>query len=470
MPKQRYIFDQYLCPFANCSFYTQGAIGKLSDEVLREIFRYLLEVSPRFWPILVHICRRWRRIVFTSHRALHLRLFCTHRTPLLKALDCWPPLPIVVEYGGSPALDPPVPEDEGDILAALKHCRRVASISLTITRSLRNRFYAIKGPFSELEHLALLSHDGVQVALPSKFQLGPQLRSLHLTGVSPLGLPGFLFPSIGLVDIQLHEIPGDCFSQKRLLNALSGMTRLRSLSLRFLHTTAHIAVSQTPRHRVVLPALTRLKYRGPGECLNAILDAPRLQDLDITFSDCPISGVSSLPALHKEMQTSYRQSDILFSDTSVSISLSQPSSTYLKWKVLCEPFSCQLSSIAHICTSLSACLPSVEDLSISATQPSSDTDHKELLKLIHAFRGTKRFRVAGGSDFLTDIASVLQSSRTVLPALQKLCVRKPKSSFAPLAAAAASIMHSRRLSGNFIAVEYEHQPINQPNGIGATFF
>jgi hypothetical protein len=31
---------------------------------------------------------------------LRLRLFCTHGTPVLKTLDCWPTLPIVVQYGG----------------------------------------------------------------------------------------------------------------------------------------------------------------------------------------------------------------------------------------------------------------------------------------------------------------------------------------------------------------------------------
>jgi hypothetical protein len=347
MPKQRYILDQYLCPIANSSFYTQGAIEKLSDEVLLNIFRCFLKASPRCWPRLVHICRRWRCIVFTSHRDLHLRLFCTHGTPVLKTLECWPSLPIVVEYGGSLALDPQIPEEEVDILAALQHCRRVTSISLTITRSLLESIDAIKGPFSELEHLALLSHDGVQLALPSKFRPGPRLRSLHLTGISPLGLPGLLSSSTGLVDIQLHEIPSiGCFSPKPLLNALSGMTRLQSLSLQFLPSTAYVVVHLPPGYRLVLPTLTSLKYQGTSECLKGLLvgvNAPRLsrlKDLEITFSDWPIFGVSSLPDFQMEMQMSYSRSDILFSERSVSISLTQPASTCLKWEVLCEPFSC----------------------------------------------------------------------------------------------------------------------------------
>ncbi|KAH9010349.1 hypothetical protein EDB83DRAFT_2680818, partial [Lactarius deliciosus] len=48
-------------------------IGDLSDNDLLKIFHYYLDVSPQHWPGLVHICRRWRRIIFAS-QALHLRI------------------------------------------------------------------------------------------------------------------------------------------------------------------------------------------------------------------------------------------------------------------------------------------------------------------------------------------------------------------------------------------------------------
>src|ERR1700761_9067646 len=108
--------------------YRQVTIEKLSDEALLKIFRYFSDASPRFWPRLVHICRRWRRIVFTSQRVLQLRLFCTHGTPVSQTLYCWPDIPIIVQYGGSPTLDPPGPEEEGDIMVALKQSGRVSSI------------------------------------------------------------------------------------------------------------------------------------------------------------------------------------------------------------------------------------------------------------------------------------------------------------------------------------------------------
>ena len=88
----------------------------------------------------MHTCRKWRRIALASQGALRLRLFFTHGTPVQKTLHLWPALPIVVEYGGLPTLDPPVLEDEDNIIAALKHSDRVISISLTVTRSLMAKF------------------------------------------------------------------------------------------------------------------------------------------------------------------------------------------------------------------------------------------------------------------------------------------------------------------------------------------
>ena len=50
------------------------------------------------WHTLVHVCRKWRNIVFGSPRRLDLRLYCTEKTPVRKTLEVWPLLPIVV-YG-----------------------------------------------------------------------------------------------------------------------------------------------------------------------------------------------------------------------------------------------------------------------------------------------------------------------------------------------------------------------------------
>ncbi|KAH9010370.1 hypothetical protein EDB83DRAFT_2680831, partial [Lactarius deliciosus] len=74
----RYVSSPQLEPVTTPSeFPTSGrvTIGELSDNDLLKIFHHYLDVSPQHWPRLVHICRRWRRIVFASQQALQLRIF-----------------------------------------------------------------------------------------------------------------------------------------------------------------------------------------------------------------------------------------------------------------------------------------------------------------------------------------------------------------------------------------------------------
>jgi hypothetical protein len=82
-------------------------IGTLPDEALLEIFTFYVEETDsayqtygenglETWCTLVHVCQRWREIVFASPRQLNLRLVCTSTRPVMKMLDVWPTLPIVV--------------------------------------------------------------------------------------------------------------------------------------------------------------------------------------------------------------------------------------------------------------------------------------------------------------------------------------------------------------------------------------
>jgi hypothetical protein len=85
--------------------------------------------------------------------------------PVLTTLHCWPTLPIVVQLGGVPDLDSPVPRDYAHIAAALKQPMRVRSIGLTVTSSLLEKLSAISRPFSELEELVLLSRGNTQLSV-----------------------------------------------------------------------------------------------------------------------------------------------------------------------------------------------------------------------------------------------------------------------------------------------------------------
>jgi hypothetical protein len=384
--------------------------------------------------------------VFTSPLSLELRLHCTYGTPVSKTLDCWPALPIVVEYGGPPGLDPPATEDEDNIVAAFKHTDRVSTIGLTITSSLLQKLFAFNMPFLELEELVLRSQDGVRLTLPKTLQWGTRLRTLHFTGLAFPALPELLSHSSGLVDLQLHEIPNvGYFSPEEFANCLSEMTQLETLSLHFLSFPPrrnHPGFPPQPGERTVLPSLTCLKYRGTSKYLDnfvARIDAAHLRDIDITFFSQPTMDASQLGRFIEriEMQILLGQAIIQLSELAISISFTQQSGrTRLELRISCEQLDWQLSSIAQICEHLSSLTFRVEDLHINSIQLSSekgDMDHGQWLKLIHSFRGVKEFYV--GSKLVTDILVALclanAKHEIVLPSLRTLRLSKLKPMHGP---------------------------------------
>jgi hypothetical protein len=430
--------------------------------VLLEIFRFYLDASPRFWPTLVLICHKWRCIVFASQQDLHLRLFCAPGTPVLKTLNCWPPLPIVMEYGGSLALDPPAPEEEVNIIAALKHSDRVSSISLTVTTSLLEKLYAIERPFLELEDLILLSRDRVPLTLPSSFLWGPRLRRLHLARITSPALLQLLHSSRNLVDLQLHDVLNH-FSTEVLTDALSGMAQLRSLFLHVPFMTNYVSPSSPPAQRAVLPALTHLKFRGISEYLERLaptIDAPRLRDIRVTVVD---KVIFYLPRLSKfidriEMDKSLHQGHIISSGRAITISLTQPEApTYFKFRLLSSLPSERLSTMFRTLPHFSTFFLHVKDLRISATRPSSQEDRCDWSELINSFTGVKWLHLDG--DGWTSVVRAVNRphwrDETVLPALHKLSLPQPRSRHAPLNGDVVSFMTSSWRSGCPIGVEYE---------------
>ena len=353
----------------------------------------------------MHTCRKWRRIVFATQAALHLRLFCTHGTPVQKGLDCWPTLPIVVHYEGLPALRSLTPEDEDNIMAALKHSDRVISINLVITTSLLEKLSTIEGAFSELQDLVLLSREREPLTMPSTFRWGQRLRRLHSTGIafSAFLQPLYSSSSTNLIDLQLHDafLPWQ-FSPVNLKNVLSEMIGLRSLSLHFRSiANYHFPLPPYEIH-AVLPVLTRLNYRGSMMYLEGILtiiDAPSLKDIEITSDDPFLSFPKFKTFVDRiEMYRSYRGTHILSSHLrpTVSISLTQPGAPmHLKLQLLCKPIRMHASSLAQICFDSSPFLFNDKgDLCISITRPPirmNNSHSGELLEILNQFTGKKLF-------------------------------------------------------------------------------
>jgi hypothetical protein len=372
-----------------------------------------------------------------------------------------------VQYGGSSTLDPPAPEDEDNVLAALKQSERVSSISLTIIDSLLSKLSTIEKPFLELEELDLLSRDDAQLALPSVFQWGPRLRILHLTRITIPALPQ-LSSSTDLVDLQLYEIPSAVYiSPKAFADALSGMTQLRSLALHFsLSLPSHSNDPSLPPSsgvRVVLPALTCLKYQGSSKYFDplvAAIDAPRLRDVDITFfMETTLDALQLGRFVERiEMSRQLSQADILFSGSSVSIRFSHPdASTRLGLRIPCRHLDLQLSDLAQILNHFSHVSSRIQSLGINMTDSPSgqvDVGGEPWLNLIRAFSGAKNFSVAHelATDILRAICSADGEHPTVLPALRDLRIRKHLTMPGPLWDAVQSLNASRWLSGRPVLV------------------
>ena len=197
----------------------------LPDDVLLVIFdfcayqRGLFKREIEAWQTLVHVCRRWRCVVFGSPRRLNLRLVCGAETPARDTLDVWPALPLVIQCFSSIGI-----ENMDNIVAVLEHSNRVCHISLNVLGlDLEDISAAMQVPFPELTHL-WVTNDETAPVLSESFLggSGPRLRSIIFHGIPFPGLPNLLLSATHLVDLQLSDIPhSGYFSPETMATALS---------------------------------------------------------------------------------------------------------------------------------------------------------------------------------------------------------------------------------------------------------
>jgi hypothetical protein len=263
-------------------------IGTLPDNVLLDIFDFYrkAEFAGRLpWQRLVHVCQRWRYIVFASPLRLDLCLLCTSKTPVRKTLDVWPPLPFEI------ITDRDDDDDMANIIAALEHCDRVRRIRFLDLTSLQWERLApmMQGPFLVLTSLQLWADETVQ-ALPDMFLGGsaPHLQTLSLMGIPFPGLPRLLLSATDLSELHLWRMPHTGYiSPEAMVTCLSALTSLRSLVIEFQSPASHPDRRGLPLlTRVILPALELLWFRGVSEYLEdlvARIDAPLLHTLNISF-------------------------------------------------------------------------------------------------------------------------------------------------------------------------------------------
>jgi hypothetical protein len=270
------------------------SISVLPDEILLGIFNFCASERQvekgdiEAWQLLVHVCRRWRRIVFGSPCRLNLRLVGTSKTPARDTLDVWPTLPLLIDDNGC------LSEGLDNIIAMLEHRNRVCQIKLRFHSSLllEKIMAAMQVPFPELTHLVLSSYTETDLVLPDSFLAtsAPRLRHLTLRHFLFPALPNLLLSAAHLVDLHLRNIPRSAYiPPETVATLISTLTSLESLSLEFKSAQSRpdwASRRPPPPTRSVLFVLTSFSFQGAKEYIDdlvACIDAPRLNSLFITF-------------------------------------------------------------------------------------------------------------------------------------------------------------------------------------------
>jgi hypothetical protein len=428
----------------------------LPDDVLLEIFdTYVNEDRDEYenfkkeieeWQTLVHVCQRWRSVVFASRCRLNLRLVCTPETPARNMLNVWPSLPLLVWD----SLSPHSKDGVDDIIAVLEHSKRVVEINLFKAdgSDLENILAAMQVPFPELTDLLLRSSDGKVSVLSDSFLGGsaPRLESLSLFRIPFPGLWNLLLSATHLFSLYLDSIPhSGYFSPKEIVAALSTFASLAELTLVFEspQSRPHWASRPPPpKTRSVLPALISFSFKGVGEYLDDVvarIDAPQLEMLDTTFFNQIVFDTPQLIQFISRMPTlkTYERARVVFENGAASFILSSRTSEYgcIKVKIPCIELDWQVSSMEQVCTSCLPPLSTSEDLYIYEL-PSSppvwqdNIENALWVELLHPISAVKNIYLS--EKFASRIVPALQERRTmevtVLPALQNVFLEEPQPS------------------------------------------
>ena len=456
-------------------------INILPDDVLLLVFHFYREICfdggvgvvdrmhglPWRWHPLVHVCQRWRSVVFASPKFLDLALVCGPSTPL-ELIGIWPPLPIIIRdrFGRR------MPKNY-DFDAAIVHPSRVWHIDLKLSRWQWQRLASImQEQFPALIHLRLDSanyFDDSALVLPDGFLGGsaPCLQSLKLDFIAFPALPNFLLSATALVRLTLWDIPHSGYlAPKAIVTGLALLANLKSLTIGFKHRSRPDQESRCPTC-TVLPALTLFKFQGSSEYLDdfvARIDAPLLDSIFITFLNEFIFDISQLAQFMRRttrvQALNFNEAHVNFDYNIVTVE-SLPPTWILNEKsglsITCRAIVWQLSDLVEFFTSLFPSIYTVEHLYMYGPRSFiSFQEPMQWLKIFYPFTAVKNFYVI--KEFAHHIAPALQKlvgerATDVLPALERLFLEGLPPS-GPVQEAIGQFVSERQLLGHPVAVSH----------------
>ena len=419
----------------------------LPDDVLLEMFCFYQEDSdqPGEWHVLVHVCRGWRQVVFTSPLRLDLKIICTPTTPVRKYLGIWPALPIRVEYD-SHGNKFNKASNEDNIVYALEQNDRVCGVTLEyVTGSdLEKISTVLRAPFPGMTSLVITSSSdpGISPALPVEFLEGsaPRLRFISLYGISFPALPALLLTTSDLVDLYLINIPRTGYiSPEAMVVGLSALPRLRNFRFGFRSATPRPdRIHPPPVTRTVLPALTYFYFRGASEYVEDLvsrIDAPQLEQIKISYLnqlvDFQVAQLAMFidrsvgPKLtpFRYARVTFRNSLVIFGTHRHPIDPS-PDRHHAQTYVNCVGIDWQVSHIAQVVSHFSTTLSNVVHLNLRVdvweSIQSEGTNDVEWLRLLQQFPTVRTLHVSHQLAELVAIALediALETGAEVLPSL-----------------------------------------------------
>jgi hypothetical protein len=458
------------------------SIDTLPDEVLLAIFDFCVDevyVSKEFieaWQLLVHVCRRWRSIVFGSPLRLNLQLVGTPKTPVRDTLNVWPPaLPLVVLDSFPPQRDS---SHLNNTIKLLEHNHCVCQISLDVSNpQLEEVAATMQVPFPELTNLQLSSYDEMVPVLHDSFLGGsaPRLRRLHLGGIQFPGLPKLLLSATHLVELYLVDIPHSWYiPPETMVIALSTLINLKSLSLMFQFPRSRPDGEircPSPPTRSVLPVLTYFVFNGLNEYLEdfvARIDAPLLNSLFVTLLNQMVFYTTQFTRFigRTPELKAFKEAHVSFDYNAAQVELSSTSGCrVLNVTVPCGGLEQQLLSLQRACTSSLPPLSTSEDLYVCKAsdwqpnwkdrlQDAQDNFENTLwLELFRPFIAVRNLYLS--EDIVPRIVPALQQAviggTMVLPTLQNIFLEELEPS-GPIREAIEQFVAARQVTSHPIAV------------------
>jgi hypothetical protein len=440
----------------------------LPDVALLKIFEFYVYGEPiEAWHTLVHVCQKWRSVVFGSPRRLNLRLYYKAKTPVRETLDVWPPLPIIIRVYGHETWD------MDDAIAALGYHDRICELYLIDIPSwqFEKVLAEMQRPFPELTHLELQPRDEIASVNPALFLGGsaPRLQSLTLGCIPFPGLPKLLSSATHLVNLELWGIPhSGHISPEVMVTCLSVLTSLKRFLIKF--ESPRWRPERKGRHpplpsRVLLPVLTDLRLRGSSKYLEdlvARIDAPLLDTLMMTFFHQLIIDTSQLTQFIRRTPNfkAHDEARVIFSGWYVWVTLPQSSDGLVELAISCRRSDWQLSSLAQVCSSSfpQAFIPTAEHLyilEVGYCDWQDDIENSQWLELLRPFSAVKYLYLS--RRFVQRIASALQELigegvTEVLLSLQTLFLEETSFPSGSVQGIIGQFVAARQLGGHPVAV------------------